>query len=143
MLWPANHNLTNVRLGASVSEACDSNPAIEVKVFGNEDDETPTGDGNFSPDASAIALNSLRLRSERKGDGDGRVYLVVVRATDASGNAGIDCMTVVVPHDQSKSSIASVNAQAAAAKAFCLANNGTAPAGYFVVGDGPITGNKQ
>jgi hypothetical protein len=39
--------------------------------------------------------------------------------------------------------IESVQAQAAAAKAFADANNGTPPAGYFVIGDGPIIGNKQ
>jgi hypothetical protein len=142
-LWPANHNFVNVGLDASIVEACDANPAVVVKVFGNEDDEEPTGDGKFSPDAAGIALKTLRLRSERKGDADGRVYLVVVKATDASGNAGVDCATVVVPHDQSDTSMASVNAQAAAAKAFCLANKGAAPAGYFVVGDGPVIGPKQ
>jgi len=36
-----------------------------------------------------------------------------------------------------------VNANAAAAKAFADANSGTAPAGYFVVGDGPVVGPKQ
>jgi hypothetical protein len=143
MLWPANHNLVNVGLGASIVEACDPNPVVAVTVFGNEDDEEPTGDGNFSPDAKGIALNTLRLRSERKGDGDGRVYLVVVKATDASANVGVDCATVVVPHDQSKASFAAVNAQAAAAKAYCLANKGAAPAGYFVIGDGPVIGPKQ
>jgi hypothetical protein len=30
-----------------------------------------------------------------------------------------------------------------AAKSFAHANNGTPPAGYFVVGDGPIKGPKQ
>jgi hypothetical protein len=39
--------------------------------------------------------------------------------------------------------IASVNAQAAAARAFCQANGGAAPAGYFFVGDGPVIGPKQ
>jgi hypothetical protein len=112
-------------------------------VFGDEDDEELTGDGNHSPDAKNIALNTLRLRSERKGDGDGRVYLIVVKATDVVGNVGFCCSTVVVPHDQSEASLASVQAQAAAAQAFCQANAGTPPPGYFVIGDGPIIGPKQ
>jgi hypothetical protein len=143
LLWPPNHNLVNVGFSATVSDVCDPNPSVKVLVFGNEDDQDPTGDGVFSPDAKDIAFNSLRLREERKGNGTGRVYLLVVQATDASGNLGIDCGTVVVPHDQAAAAIASVNAQAAAAKAFCLANNGTAPAGYVVVGDGPVIGPKQ
>jgi hypothetical protein len=36
-----------------------------------------------------------------------------------------------------------VNAQAAAAKAYCLAHNGAPPPGYFVIGDGPVIGPKQ
>ena len=37
-----------------------------MKVFGDEDDELPTGDGKFSPDAKNIAPGTLRLRSERQ-----------------------------------------------------------------------------
>ena len=85
LLWPPDHNLVNVGLGASVKDVCNPNPVTKVLVFGNEDDETPTGDGNFSPDAKNIGLTTLRLREERKGDGRGRIYLNVVRATDASG----------------------------------------------------------
>ena len=38
---------------------------------------------------------------------------------------------------------AAVAAQAAAAKTFCTNNNGAAPAGFFLVGDGPVIGPKQ
>ena len=58
------------------------------------------------------------------------------------GARGFNCVTVVVPHSQSKADIDSVNAQASAARAYCL-SHGTAPPGYFVVGDGPIIGPKQ
>jgi len=143
LLWPPNHDLVNVGLGASVKDICDPSPVTKVQVFGNEDDETATGDGNFSPDAKNIGLSTLRLREERKGDGLGRIYLIVVKATDASGNVGFDCGTAVVPHDQNADSIAWVSAQAATAKAFCLANQGKAPPGYFVIGDGPVIGPKQ
>jgi len=47
-----------------------------------------------------------------------------------------------VPHDQSLWSKAIVNAKAAAAVATCHAT-GAAPAGDFVVGDGPVVGPKQ
>jgi hypothetical protein len=48
-----------------------------------------------------------------------------------------------VPKSQSPADLESVAAQAAAAKAFADANNGAPPAGYVVVGDGPIVGPKQ
>jgi len=36
-----------------------------------------------------------------------------------------------------------VNTQATAARNFCTGNNGSKPAGYFVIGDGPTVGSKQ
>lgn len=141
---PFDHVLVNVGLTASATDGCDGSRQVTVQVFGNEDDETVTGnDGTFSPDARDIAPNTLRLRRERVGSSNGRVYLIVTRATDTSGNTAFSCLTVTVPLDTKPSSINSVNAQAATAKAFCEANNGTPPAGYFIVGDGVIIGKKQ
>jgi Subtilase family len=141
-LWPPNHDLVNVGLTVAVSDNCPGTLPVSVDVFSDEDDEMATGDGNFSPDAVDIAPGTLRLRRERRGDADGRVYLDVESAVDASGNVGFACCTVVVPHDRSPASIASVGAQAAAARAFC-ADHGAVPPGYFVVGDGTAIGPKQ
>jgi len=141
-LWPPNHDLVDVGLTASASDNCAGPLPIAVHVFGDEDDEMPTGDGNFSPDARDIAPGTLRLRRERRGDADGRVYLSVESTSDGSGNSSFACCTVVVPHDQSRASILSVDNQASAAQAFCSAS-GTPPPGYFVVGDGPVIGPKQ
>jgi len=107
------------------------------------DDETDVGDGNFSPDARDINIGTLRLRSERIGGGNGRVYLIVVKVTDAVGNTSFVSTTVVVPKSNSKADVASINNQAAAALAYALSHNGAPPAGYFVIGDGPVIGPKQ
>jgi hypothetical protein len=138
-LWPPNHNLVKVGLGGS--SGCPG--ATSVSVFSDEDDQADTGEGNFSPDARDIAPVSLRLRAERNGNGDGRVYLVLVEASDSLGNVAASCNTVVVPKSQSKKDQDAVNAQAAAAKAYCLAHSGTPPPGYFVIGVGPVIGPKQ
>jgi len=140
-LWPANHNLVNVGLSVSATDNCDAN--LTITVFGDEDDEEPTGDGTHSPDAKDIAPGTLRLRSERKGDADGRVYLIVVKATDDAGNVGVACCTVVVPKSQSQADQNAVNMQATSAQSFCLANQGALPPGYFVIGDGSIIGPRQ
>lgn len=137
-LSPSNNDLVNVGLAATANEPATFN----VQVFGDEDDQTPTSTTPFtlhSPDAKDIAIGTLRLRAERVNSEDGRVYLVVVTATDTNGNSSRACHTVVVP----KNKKGDVDAQAAAAKAFCEANNGAAPPGYFVIGDGPIIGPKQ
>jgi photosystem II stability/assembly factor-like uncharacterized protein len=141
-LWPLNHNLINVGLaGGTIGDNCPG-ATRQVFVYGDEDDQTNTGDGVNSPDAKNIDIGTLRLRSERVDSLDGRVYLIVVKVTDASGNTAFRVATVVVPKSQSASSINSVNAQAAAASAYFSAN-GVPPPGYFVIGDGPIIGPKQ
>jgi hypothetical protein len=147
-LWPPNHQLVNVGLTASVTDDCDQNVVIGggptgtgVAVYSDEQD-LDVGSGNFSPDAKNIGLGTLRLRSERAGPINGRVYLIVVQATDASGKTGFCTETVTVPHDQSKASKDSVAAQAAAAQAY-FAIHLMPPPGFVQVGVGPIVGPKQ
>ena len=48
-----------------------------------------------------------------------------------------------VSASQSAAHINSVNEQANLARAYALANGGNPPAGYFVIGDGPVRGPKQ
>jgi uncharacterized repeat protein (TIGR01451 family) len=137
-----NHNLVNVGLTASATDAACPVPPLAVQVFSDEDDQAPTTE--FSPDAADIAPQTLRLREERVGrHGDGRVYLIVVSATDEAGGTGFATATVGVPLSQSAAHIASVDEQAAAAKAFADTNGGVPPAGYFLIGDGPVVGPKQ
>jgi len=102
LISPAtNHDPLNVGLAASGN--CGAPITFQVQVFGDEDDQTPTDSKGtvLSPDATDIAVGTLRLRAERVDSGDGRVYLIVVRGTDTSGNTGFNCSTVVVPHDSS------------------------------------------
>lgn len=140
VLWPINHLLVNVGLTATAVDECSGVPTVQVVVFSNQDDEVQSP---HSPDAKNPALNALRLRAERAGDSGGRVYLIVVKAIDASGNIGFDVTTVVIPQEDDAGPLAAVQAAAAAAQAFALANGGTPPAGYVLVGDGPILGPKQ
>lgn len=138
-----NHNLINVGLAGTAVDSCEGDLPITVNVFADENDEEDTGDGKHSPDAKDLALGSLRLRAERKGTGDGRVYLIIAEATDSSGNRGSSCCTVAVPRANTQSAQTAVAAQAAAARTFCEDNDGMAPVGYFTIGDGPPLGPKQ
>jgi hypothetical protein len=141
-LWPPNHDLVNVGLSVSASDNSGDPVAVQVAVFSDEDDVTSAG-GEMSPDAKNIAPTTLRLRAERSGDSDGRVYLIVVTATDSSNNVTRNCLAVVVPKSQSKASESSAAQQAQAAVSYCQTHNGAPPPGYFVVGDGPMVGPKQ
>jgi hypothetical protein len=139
--------MTRVNVGLAATATAGTCPApngFAVQVFGKEDDQTPTAPKDvFSPDAKGIGVAMLRLREERVDSGDGRVYLVVVKATDAAGGMGFAALTVVVPKSSSSANITSVNIQAAVAKAFAEAHQGAPPGGYLVIGDGPIIGSKQ
>jgi hypothetical protein len=67
-LSPPNHNLVNVGLSVSVTP---SDASLQLMVYAND---------NASPsDAADIGPATLQLRSERQGNGDGRVYLIVAR----------------------------------------------------------------
>jgi VCBS repeat-containing protein len=142
MLWPPNHDLVNVGLSVTASDNDGMVPTIAVAVFSDEDDHIPAG-GGMSPDAKDIAPSTLRLRAEREGDLDGRVYIIRIIATDTANNQSVSYGTVVVPKSQSKNHINSINAEAAAAVAAFVANGNNPPAGFYVIGDGPVVGPKQ
>jgi len=84
----------------------------------------------------------LRLRSERSGNLDGRVYLIIITATDGAGNVAKAAQVVVVAKANAEKWSTSVNGQALAAKTYAE-TNGVPPPGFFVVGDGAVIGTKQ
>lgn len=139
-LWPPNHDLVNVGLSVTATDNSGS-ATTATAVFSDEDDVTPAN-GDQSPDAKDIAAGTLRLRAERNATGNGRVYLIIVTATDPSLNTSRRCITVVVPKSTSSGDVDAVNAEAAAAASQCQAT-GFPPAGYAIVGDGPLVGPKQ
>jgi hypothetical protein len=122
VLWPPDNQLVNVGLNVQVS---DPNATVTVQVFAD--------DGALPADAADLAPGTLRLRGERQGGGSGRVYLIVVKATDAAGDVAFSVCTVVVPHDQSADALAAVEQQAADAAAYYQAFQ-TAPPGYALLG---------
>jgi hypothetical protein len=122
LLWPPNHQLVNVGLSVTVDPS-DAN--LHILVYAN--------DNASSADAADIGPGTLKVRSERQGSGTGRVYLIVVTATNSAG-ASFDVCTVAVPHDQSAGSIAFAREQAAAAAAYYRAFQ-TAPPGFHLLGE--------
>jgi hypothetical protein len=68
--------------------------------------ENGNGDGNTANDI-VIASNckSVQLRSEREGDGNGRVYTVTFKVRDAAGNVGTANAKVYVPHNNGDNAV--------------------------------------
>jgi hypothetical protein len=48
----------------------------------------------------ATDCKSVQLRSERMGNGNGRVYTITFKVTDSSGNVSTATAKVTVPHSQ-------------------------------------------
>lgn len=108
-LWPPNHDFTNVGLILAVSDNC--TPAdqivVDVKVTSDERADEDSGDGRFSPDATVTGTGVnrvVRLRRERVGGRDGRVYLIRITATDQYNNSSLKVLRVGVPKSQSSRS---------------------------------------
>ena len=105
VLWPPNHKLRKIEATVEASDICDPDPDIVlVSIVSNEPDNDQTGDGNTTGDIRRADLGTddrkFKLRAERKGDGEGRVYSVTYKAVDQSDNETPATETVSVPHDQ-------------------------------------------
>jgi len=99
-LWPPNHTMRTVTAHGGADP---EGGALTLAITGVTQDEPLDGlaDGHTSPDASVqgVAENQVRLRAERSGLGDGRVYRVAVAATDPDGASCTKTLVVGVPHD--------------------------------------------
>lgn len=106
-MWPPNHryktfNVTD--LVASVRDNCRSKVGIGgvriVKVTSDEPNNS-AGSGNTTNDIVIAAdCKSVQLRAERLGNGNGRVYTITFKVTDAAGNVATATARVTVPHSQ-------------------------------------------
>ena len=106
-IWPPNHKLVTVQAAVTVSDDCDPAPAVVLTSIESNEPDNGLGDGDKPDDIQGEELGTsdyvFRLRAERSGSGNGRVYTVTYRATDASGNSSIASATVIVPHNMQKS----------------------------------------
>jgi predicted RNA-binding protein with TRAM domain len=98
VLNPPNHKMRDVYLDYNISDLSISTVTVEVSVSSNEP-ENGTGDGDTSPDWEIIDNQHVRLRAERSGKGDGRIYTVTITATDECGNTSSESVPVVVAHN--------------------------------------------
>jgi hypothetical protein len=103
ILWPPNHEMVEVTV---VPNAYDDSGSLslDVEVVSNEP-ETGLSEGDLGPDFSAPVIDAdgtvhLQLRAERDGRGNGRIYQIVITASDDSGNVSSTTLEVLCPHDK-------------------------------------------
>ena len=102
-LWPPNHKMVPITAEVVAMDNC---PGVSFTLTDLVSDEPDNGkaDGNTVNDIQDADIGTpdlvFSLRSERAGNGDGRVYTATYIATDGSGNEAEDSGAVTVPHNQ-------------------------------------------
>jgi hypothetical protein len=107
LFWPPNHKYQTVTpqmMIISAEDACgvpiDVSSAAVVEVRSDEPDDT-NGDGHTTDDIRVTCPNTVDLRAERMGGGNGRVYTIVYRIVADNGVGAEAVGHVFVPHDSS------------------------------------------
>ena len=106
-IWPPNHKYQSFSVTdfvAGVTDSCATSlnlSSVVISQVTSDELENSGGDGNTLNDI-VIAANckSVQLRAERDGGGDGRVYTITFKVTDASGNVATATARVFVPQSQ-------------------------------------------
>jgi FlgD Ig-like domain/HYR domain len=105
VLWPPDHQLVEVCATVTVTDRCDAHAAFTLESITSSEVGNSKSSGGASDDIKYAEVGTpdlcYKLRSERRGDGDGRTYVIAYRATDGSGNSADDTVRVRVPHDES------------------------------------------
>lgn len=103
-LWPPNHKLAEIRIGG-VSDS--DGDGVQISISGITQDEPvlERGNGNTAPDGEGLGTPLARVRAERSGQGDGRVYAIQFTASDGKGGSCNGAVRVEVPHDRGKTAI--------------------------------------
>jgi hypothetical protein len=103
VLWPPNHELHTITADVVVEDNCPISSFQRVGVTSSEPDDG-IGDGNFPDDIQdaepGTPDTTFRVRAERMGGGDGRVYTATYQAEDGSGSTTDGAATVTVPHSR-------------------------------------------
>jgi hypothetical protein len=103
VLWPPDHKMIQVHI-LGVNDA-QNNAIITITNVTQDEPTNGLGDGDTTPDAFISASHdSVQLRAERSGKGNGRVYRITFTASDpetiALGNSPTGTIKVMVPHDK-------------------------------------------
>jgi len=119
ILWPPTHEYHTIKITdcvTSVSDICDLDVDMDdiviasvssvssdepEDVFAEEDEDSEDeGDGNTKDDIVIVNPQTIKLRAERQGGGNGRVYTINYQITDAFDNTATGSCKISVPHEQ-------------------------------------------
>ena len=100
-LWPPNHKYVTVHvIKVDAVDNFDPDPTVTfVSVTSSQPDEG-LGDGDEPNDIVILNDSTFKLRAERMGGDEDRVYTITYEVTDTCGNSTLVTATVTVPHDK-------------------------------------------
>jgi large repetitive protein len=98
-LWPPRHKLVLITLAGATDPDGDPLTFSITKVTQDEKVRNATGPGDKAPDAKRVPghPNQIKLRAERKGSGNGRVYRIFYTVSDGQGGTCSGVEKVRVP----------------------------------------------
>lgn len=106
-LWSPDHKYVSFNVSdfvTSVTDNCDSGvgvSSVKIASVSSDEPDDSTADGMTINDIVIGAdCKSVQLRAERKGDSNGRVYVVTLKVTDTAGNTTTTTARVNVPNSQ-------------------------------------------
>ena len=94
-LTPPDGTMRRVTIAVTATDDLDPAPSCAIASVTNSE---PPSSG-LDPDVQVTGSVTMLLRASRLGSGTGRIYMMTVRCTDASGNAATAQVFVRVPHD--------------------------------------------
>ncbi|MGE7635380.1 glycine rich domain-containing protein [Bacillus paramycoides] len=102
-IWPPNHKMVPIIATINAFDGASGiNSVVLTSITSNETLQSDDiQNANYNKPISG-STDSFKLRADRLGSGNGRIYTVTYTAMDNTGNVTTKTATVTVPHDQSK-----------------------------------------
>lgn len=91
-----DHKLENVSI-VGVTDPDGDPVSINIDRIMQDEPTNGLGDGDTCPDAAGIGTSVARVRVERSGTGNGRIYTIYFTATDGKGGTSSGSIKVGVP----------------------------------------------
>ena len=110
VLWPANHEYDTFELSDFVVSVIDNKfgdlfADTEITNVSSDEPENAQGDGDTYDDIVIVDAQTIQLRAERQGNGDGRVYTINFQVSDPLGNSADASFQIQVPHHKKSTAI--------------------------------------
>lgn len=101
LIWPSDHRLVPITVNGVIDPNGDDVTIEITSIFQNEP-TNDTGDVNTAIDGFGVRTSVARVRAERSGRGNGRVYHIGFTATDPWDASCSGVVKVRVPHNQGR-----------------------------------------